>query len=72
MSEHGRIMCAVDLSWRSEGAFNYAVALAKSRHAPLEPCVCCFAWISTQLASTRARRSACHTPSARVRGRCRY
>ena len=36
MSEHGRIMCAVDLSWRSEGAFNYAVALAKSRHAPLD------------------------------------
>jgi nucleotide-binding universal stress UspA family protein len=29
-------MCAVDLSWRSEGAFNYAVALAKSRRARLD------------------------------------
>ena len=28
MSGHGRIMCAVDLSWRSESAFNHAVALA--------------------------------------------
>ena len=36
MSEQGRIMCAVDLSWRSEGAFDYAVALAKSRRAPLD------------------------------------
>jgi nucleotide-binding universal stress UspA family protein len=35
MSEHGRIMCAVDLSWRSEGAFNYGIAVAKSRRAPL-------------------------------------
>jgi nucleotide-binding universal stress UspA family protein len=36
MNKPGRIVCAVDLSWRSEGAFNYAVALAKSRHAPLD------------------------------------
>ena len=34
-----RIICAVDLSWRSEGAFNYAVALAKGRptRLPLGP-----------------------------------
>lgn len=36
MSTTQTIMCAVDLSWRSESAFNYAVALAKSRRAPLD------------------------------------
>ena len=36
MNQHTRIMCAVDLSWRSEGAFNCAVAIAKSRRAPLD------------------------------------
>jgi nucleotide-binding universal stress UspA family protein len=29
-------MCAVDLSWRSESAFNHAMALAQSRRAPLD------------------------------------
>ena len=36
MNEQMRIMCAVDLSRRSEGAFEYAVALAKSRRVQLE------------------------------------
>ena len=36
MNQQARIMCAVDLSWRSEGAFNYAVAIAKARRAPLD------------------------------------
>jgi nucleotide-binding universal stress UspA family protein len=36
MNQQARIMCAVDLSWRSEGAFTYAVAMAKARHAPLD------------------------------------
>ena len=36
MNQQTRIMCAVDLSWRSEGAFNCAVAIAKSRRAPLD------------------------------------
>jgi nucleotide-binding universal stress UspA family protein len=36
MNEQARIMSAVDLSWRSEGAFDYAVALAKSRRAQLD------------------------------------
>ena len=36
MNQQAPIMCAVDLSWRSEGAFNYAVAIAKSRRAPLD------------------------------------
>ena len=36
MNQHARIMCAVDLSWRSEGAFKYAVAIATARRAPLE------------------------------------
>jgi hypothetical protein len=36
VSKQERIMCAVDFSWRSEGAFNYAVALAKSRRAQLD------------------------------------
>ena len=36
MNQHARIMCAVDLSWRSEGAFNYAMAIAKSRRARLD------------------------------------
>ena len=36
MNNQARVMCAVDLSWRSEGAFNYAVALAKARRAQLD------------------------------------
>ena len=36
MNQRARIMCAVDLSWRSEGAFNYAVAMAKARRVPLD------------------------------------
>ena len=36
MNEQPRIMCAVDLSWRSEGAFDCAVALAKSRRTQLD------------------------------------
>ena len=36
MNQQARIMCAVDLTGRSEGAFNYAVAIAKSRRAPLD------------------------------------
>jgi hypothetical protein len=36
MNEQTRIMCAVDLSRRSEGAFEYAMALAKSRRVQLE------------------------------------
>ncbi len=36
MDNQSRIMCAVDLSWRSEGAFNYATAIAKARRAPLD------------------------------------
>jgi nucleotide-binding universal stress UspA family protein len=36
MNEQTRIMCAVDLPWRSEGAFDYALALAESRRAPLD------------------------------------
>jgi nucleotide-binding universal stress UspA family protein len=35
MNEQRPIMCAVDLSWRSERAFNYALTLAKWRRAPL-------------------------------------
>jgi nucleotide-binding universal stress UspA family protein len=36
MDDQSRIMCAVDLSWRSEGAINYAMAIAKARRAPLD------------------------------------
>jgi len=36
MNEHPGILCAVDLSWRSEGAFTYAIAVAKARRAPLD------------------------------------
>jgi nucleotide-binding universal stress UspA family protein len=35
MNKHARILCAIDLSRRSEGAFNYAVAIARARRAPL-------------------------------------
>jgi nucleotide-binding universal stress UspA family protein len=36
MNQQARILCGVVLSWRSEGAFNYAVAIAKSRRALLD------------------------------------
>ena len=35
MNKQERIMCAVDLSWRSERRFNYAVALAPRCHGTL-------------------------------------
>jgi len=61
------IMCAVDLSWRSDWAFNYAVALAESRRAPLDVLVAIsarrpFSWRArervAQLAELRRRASA--------------
>jgi len=36
MNERARIMCAVDLSWHSERAFEYALAIAESQRAPLD------------------------------------
>ena len=36
MHQQPRIMCAVDLSWRSQGALNHAIALAKWWKAPLD------------------------------------
>jgi nucleotide-binding universal stress UspA family protein len=36
MNHRSGIMCAVDLSWRSDAAFNYAVAIAKARHAHVD------------------------------------
>lgn len=36
MHEQSRIMCAVDLSWRSQGALNHAIALGRWRRAPLD------------------------------------
>lgn len=36
MHQQPRIMCAVDLSWRSQGALNHAIALARWQRAPLD------------------------------------
>ena len=36
MHQQPRIMCAVDLSWRSQGALNHGIALARWRRAPLD------------------------------------
>jgi len=36
MDQQPPIMCAVDLSWRSQGALNHAIALAQARRAPLD------------------------------------
>ena len=36
MNQSPRIMCAVDLSWRSDNAFDHALTLAQSRRASLD------------------------------------
>ena len=45
MSEHGTIMCAVDLSWPSEGRFQLRRGAREVAARAVGPAVCCFASI---------------------------